>query len=133
MDPAHDAPSLMDDGDFIAELEKLEGRAPEGAADRPRAVALGRADHAPEAFTAPELDDTLELLSETGEYAPPVDGAAGPSDDDEAADDARENRLPHVPLIAAFLTILVGLSAGAAASVLLLHQRVSWLLAFWSR
>ena len=135
MDAATDFPSLMDDTEFLAELDKIEGVVPRRA-DRPSHAALAtgfdQAEHsAPCASTRPLPNTVNDVESPAALEAlllPP--GADRWQTTGKPLDEADARPATVVP---AFLTILFGLSAGAVSSALLFHDRVAWLLQFWSR
>lgn len=83
-------PSLMDEPDFLVELEKVECPP-----------------------SAPSTDRAINVVRSTAAVNLPEVGQI------RAA----------VPL---FLMMLIGICAGAASSVLILHDRVARLIAFWS-
>jgi hypothetical protein len=122
MASAHEFPSLMDDAQFLEELDKVEG------------TPLPAAVHAREPQPPPPIplrrDADRNRLRPEGAVAevrprmvaPPVALAA-----------AAIEPGPAGSLVPAFVTILIGLSVGAASSALVFHDRVAWLIALWSR
>src|SRR4051794_20660860 len=146
MDDDREFPSLMDDAEFLVELEKVE--------DRP----LPPAVHA----RAPQDGPPVPLRREADRYQPRPERAAAESRPhrtmlsdaphgvpDDVPHDAPDDAPPGAPpaafvdhalqggaagsLVPTFLTILIGLSAGAASSALIFHERVGRLLALWAR
>jgi hypothetical protein len=113
METAQELPSLMDDAEFLLELEKIEGR-PLPAAPRPRPAAIAASERL-------RRDVDRYQLEPEPRGAEPLDAA--PADADEAP----------ASLMPAFLLVLIGFSAGAASSALIFHDRVGRLLAFWAR
>ena len=124
MTDADDFPSLMDDTEFLAELEKVEGPPPRASADRASRVALATGFAAARKPIA--IDPVLARDVDRWNVRP-----------NPAIADA--DRIVHttpigqiraaVPL---FLMMLIGVCAGAASSALILHDRLARLIALWS-
>jgi hypothetical protein len=136
MAPAREIPSLMDDDEFLNELEKLEGEPPRSAADRASRVALASGFSGAQQSSSPPTPPVLE-----GRRIEP-DAAAGlaiPRDIDrwnihgfttEALEHIAPSPASKVP---AFFAIVIGLCVGAAGSALLLHDRVARIVDLFSR
>ena len=138
---AVELPSLMDDAEFLAELEKLEGQPPRAAADRASRVALASGfatarQPMPSPSTRPvaepdpvqlEAGDIEELVipreANRWNIHPPALVA------EEPAASASE---PGT-MIMAFLTILIGFSVGAATSAVVFHERAVQIIALFTR
>jgi hypothetical protein len=132
-------PSLMDDDEFIAELEKLEGKAPRPSADRASRVALATGFNAadkpvPSASTRPtpqreqpEADAIEPILRRDVDrwnvHPQPNGSALEPTVDASASGSA----------IPAFLIIMIGFGTGAAGSAVMLHERVVQIVALFAR
>jgi hypothetical protein len=127
-----DFPSLMDDADFLSELERMEGPPPSRAADRAsRDAAAAIQPQPPAAAGRPmirRVDEPLPrvLRRDVDRFQVYPDGAAAAGDDPDSSGRS-------ATLLPAFLMILIGLSAGAVSSALVFHERVRWLVALWSR
>src|SRR5437879_4872455 len=115
--------SLMDDAEFLAELEKLEGQPPGAAADRASRVALASGfasarQPRPSASTrpAPERDSFQLEAGAIEELVIPRDANRwnihSPAAVEEPGDVASGPASGTVMM--AFLTILIGFSIGAA-------------------
>lgn len=106
MTASDDFPSLMDEPEFLDQLEKVECAAAPATADR--------------AINVVRTTDRWNVRGKktaSGQPVAPVD-------------------LPTVGRIRTavplFLMMLIGICAGAASSALLLHDRVARLIALWS-
>ena len=126
MDDDREYPSLMDDAEFLVELEKVEGQ--------PLPAAL----HA----RAPQDATPTPLRRDSDRYQLNAERRAA------AGESQRQARAPgpapaalagDVPehdasgsLVTAFVMILIGLSAGAASAAIIFHDRVAWLVAHWA-
>ena len=143
MTPAEDLPSLMDDTEFLAELEKVECPAPRASADRASRVALSSGftnvrKPMPSASTCPaNAGEINEVGSPSIEPVltrdvdrwniRPNPGSA------ESDPIVRKPRLVQIrAAVPLFLMMLIGICAGAASSALILHDRVARLIALWS-
>lgn len=102
----------MDDETFLEELERAEGKNP----------APADWDGEPSEAQAPSREQRTLAASRFPQHR-----------EVEEAPESTTAAHPHASLVPAFLTILIGLSAGAACSVLVFHDRVTRLLAAWSR
>jgi hypothetical protein len=124
MTNADDFPSLMDDTEFLTELEKVECPPPRASADRASRVALatGFATARKPVDIAPVLARDVDRWNVRPKPA--------------IADADRIVHTPPIGQIRAavplFLMMLIGVCVGAASSALLLHDRVARLLALWS-
>ena len=107
---AEDFPSLMDEPEFIKELEKVECHDAASSADR--------------AINVVRTTDRWKIRS-NAEASASVRPTIAPVVDPPAVGQIRA----AVPL---FLMMLIGVCAGAASSALLLHDRVARILAFFS-
>ena len=110
MTVSDDFPSLMDEPDFLKELEKVECPVPGTAADR--------------AINVVRTTDRWNVRSAAAERVAPR-GTVAPVVDPPPAGQMRA----AMPL---FLMMLIGVCAGAASSALLLHDRVARIIALWS-
>ena len=110
MTVSDDFPSLMDEPDFLKELEKVECVVPASAADR--------------AINMVRTTDRWNVHSTAAERVAPR-ATVAPVVDPPSAGQIRA----AVPL---FLMMLIGVCAGAASSALLLHDRVARIIALWS-
>jgi len=110
MPVSDDFPSLMDEPDFVKELEKVERSAPAAAGDR--------------AINVVRTTDRWNVRSTAAERVAPR-ATVAPVVDPPPAGQMRA----AVPL---FLMTLIGVCAGAASSALLLHDRVARIIALWS-
>jgi hypothetical protein len=106
-----DFPSLMDEPQFLAELEKVECSE---SASADRAINVVRTI---DRWKIPQRNKTSAGIPERAGIAPFADPPA-PGQIRAA-----------VPL---FLMMLIGVCAGAASSALILHDRVARLIALWS-
>jgi hypothetical protein len=135
MDVPADFPSLMDDAEFLAELEKVEGAAPARAADRASRVALATGfDIAPCPTASPS---TRTLAMTDAAPAALVQSVVGRDVNRWNAQSDLKARQSAAAgsdsRFAALVAITIGVSAGALGSALMFHDRVAWLLRLWSR
>lgn len=117
-------PSLMDDGDFLNELDKIEMSVP-----RPQPVSRppfwGAAPHVvPPADEAESDDPEQDGLAATYSWPEPVapESAPGPA---RAVGD-------QVPRRLAALVVLVGMCSGAGSAAFVFHDRVEQIVAAWT-
>jgi len=138
MDADSDIPSLMDDVDFVAALEKMERAADKKPAARMVRETPSAPRYAPTAQASPHAwslsvdeADVAEIVAapmRTETIRPDLGGFQLSATPEMAmAFDMQRSLLP------AFLTILIGLSAGAAGSALIFRDRITWLIDLWSR
>jgi hypothetical protein len=122
-------PSLIDDAQFLAELDQVEGAAPRASADRASRVALAtgftaarRPIATPSTRPRPAEPVIPRDVNRWNLHMPP-----GVEDDQPAAEPGGASMIP------AFLVILIGLSAGAASSIVVFHERVARIIALFAR
>jgi hypothetical protein len=124
---AQDFPSLMDDAQFLKELEKVEG------------TPLPAAVHARTNVVPPTPPEPPPALRRAVDHvrayrqAPTVPQRDADDDDWAAAERDAVFDGPEGLGVTGVLTIIGGLAAGAGASALLFHDRVAWLVALWTR
>jgi hypothetical protein len=132
--------SLMDDSDFIAELDKLEGQPPRAAADRASRVALASGFAAarqpmPSASTRPVKDRQPER-SATEELVMPRDlnrWNLHPPGSGDAVDPIVQATASESAPAMTLLIVLSGLLVGAASSAAVFHERVGQIAALFMR
>ena len=116
----------MDDVQFLAELDQVEGEAPRPSADRAKQVALAAGLGARQAARTPGKRRGEPVIprdvNRWNLHMPP-----GVDDDAMAAEPGGTSMIP------AFLVILIGLSAGAASSVVVFHAQVARIVAQFAR
>src|SRR5438552_639630 len=120
-------PSLMDDVEFLAELEKLEGETSCGAVDRASRAALANcfAD-LPQPMPSPAVRPASPRRRSMENPIQPViprDVNRWNIHDPPGVEPERSAQGPASP-IAAVVVIAIGLCAGAAGSALIFHDRV---------
>jgi hypothetical protein len=131
--------SLMDDAEFLAELEKLEGKPPRAAADRASRVALASGfataeQPMPSASTrpAPESDAFQLEAGDIEELVIPRDANRWNIHPPVAVEEPIA--VASAPgTVMAFLTILIGFSVGAAGSAFVFHERAVQIIALLTR
>jgi hypothetical protein len=134
--------SLMDDAEFLAELEKLEGKPPRAAADRASRVALASGfataeQPMPSASTrpAPESDAFQLEAGDIEELVIPRDANRWNIHPPVAVEEpiAVASAPATGTVMTAFLTILIGFSVGAAGSAFVFHERAVQIIALFTR
>ena len=131
-------PSLMDDTEFLAELEKLEGAPPRPSADRASHAALSTGFTAarrpvPSPSTRP-LPERRQV--EAGAPEPVIARDVNRWNIHSPAAIAPESTVQgstSASAIPAFLTIMIGLCAGAVSSAVVFHERVAHIVALFAR
>jgi hypothetical protein len=141
---ATEFPSLMDDAEFLAELEKLEGKPPRAAADRASRVALASGfataqQPTPSASTRP-VPESGSFQLEAGdieELVIPRDANRWNIHPPVAVEEPIAVASAPAPapgsMMMAFLTILIGFSVGAAGSAFVFHERAVQIIALFTR
>jgi hypothetical protein len=135
-------PSLMEDAEFLAELEKLEGQPPRAAADRASRVALASGfasarRRMPSAGTRPVQEpESFQLeAGEIEELVIPRDVNRWNFHSPAAIEEPTE--VASAPgsgtAMMAFLIILIGFSVGAVTSAVVFHERALQIVALFTR
>jgi hypothetical protein len=153
MRSAADLPSLIDDADFLAELDRMEnGPAPPDAEPAPKPAGPDKLQHSqprrlklePPATPATPPRREAPIRPEPETPMPPAHIA-------EIGDRARAPRAAvhvpapsatvaapivqprGVPAALAALTVVVGLTVGAGSAALLFHDRVAQIVVTWAK
>jgi len=139
---ATEFPSLMDDAEFLAELEKLEGKPPRAAADRASRVALASGFSSalqpmpsPSTRPVPESEAFQLEAGDIEELVIPRDANRWNIHPPVAVEEPIAVASAPAPgtMMMAFLTILVGFSIGAAGSAFVFHERAVQIIALFTR